>query len=161
MLLSTSPAWITGIEPMWMLWRFTRVQSLSTQTAGLLWPVTLCTLCRQCPDAIGQVGCLEVEIEQQQQSLVTTGGKTNKESRAKSQRWEAASADSFNHFYVGFIPLQRSSLYTASVGDKQKQHIQKQNVLILIYTRTLFFNLIKANYHLPVNRNFPFCSSMN
>lgn len=161
MLLSTSLAWITGIEPMWMLWRFTRVQSLNTQTVGLLRPVILCTLCRHCPDAIGQVGCLEVEIEQQQQSLVTTGGKTNKEWRTKSRRWEAAAVDSFNHFYVGFHSFRKKFFVHGFCRDKQKQHIQKQNVLILIYTLTLFFNLIKANYHLPLNCNFPFCSWMN
>lgn len=144
-----------------MLWRFTRVQSLSTQTAGLLWPVTLCTLCRQCPDAIGQVGCLEVEIEQQQQSLVQQEGKQTKNQEQRVRDEKRLQRTALIIFMLGFIPLQRSSLYTASVGDKQKQHIQKQNVLILIYTRTLFFNLIKANYHLPVNRNFPFCSSMN
>lgn len=98
-----------------------------------------CTLCRQCPDAIGQVGCLEVEIEQQQQSLVTTGGKTNKESRTKSQRWEAASADSFNHFYVGFHSFTKKFFVHGSCrGQTEATHSETECSDIDLHTDIIF-----------------------
>lgn len=68
-----------------------------------------------------------------------TGGKTNKESRTKSQRWEVASADSFNHFYVGFHSFTKKFfVHGFCRGQTEATHSERERSDIDLHTDIIF-----------------------